>query len=84
MPMQYCDQHNLVEGEKAGAERKFGIKVSLPAGDTFTTLLGTGWEKVHWYTSEAERDAAYDNMAIRHGYYRKTDSPTQVLLKIVR
>ena len=82
--MDYCHQHNLVEPEKANAERKFGIKVTLPPGDTFSSLLGDSWERVHWYASEVERDLAYDNMATRHGYYRKTDSPTQILEKIVR
>jgi hypothetical protein len=47
-------------------------------------LLGEDWEKLHWYASEAERDAAYEQMAERHGYYRRTDNPTQVLEKIVR
>lgn len=82
--MDYCHQHNLVEPDKAGAERRFGVKVSLPAGDTFRSLLGDEWEKVHWYASEQERDRAYDDMAQRHGYYRDTDSPTQVLIKVVR
>ena len=31
-----------------------------------------------------ERDQAFEQMAARHGYYRKTDSPTQILEKIVR
>lgn len=82
--MDYCHQHNLVEPEKAGAERKFGIKVSLPDGDTLGSLLGDAWEKVHWYTTERERDRAYDNMLKRHGYYRNSDTPTQVLIKIVK
>ena len=82
--MAYCHKHNLVEPEKAGAERKFGIRVRLPAGDTFSKILGADWERVHWYVSERERDAAFDNMATRHGYYRTSDSPTQILEKIVR
>ena len=55
-----------------------------PAGDTFGSLLGEDWDKVHWYATESERDVAYDEMAKRHGYYRQTDTPTQVLIKIVR
>ena len=82
--MPYCHQHNLVEPEYAEVERKFGIRVSLPPGDTFARVLGDDWETLHWYRSEAERDEAYDKMAVRHGYYRKTDSPTQVLEKLVR
>jgi len=82
--VDYCHLHNLVEPEKAGVERRFGIKVSLPPGDTFRTLLGDDWDKVHWYSTESERDSAYDAMSVRHGYYRQTDTPTQVLIKIVR
>ena len=82
--MDYCHQHNLVEPDKANVERRFGINVSLPRGDTFRTLLGEDWNNAHWYATEAERDAAYDAMSERHGYYRETDSPTQVLIKIVR
>ncbi len=82
--MDYCHKHNLVQPETAGAERKYGIRVTLPAGDTMRKILGDDWERLHWYPSEAERDSAYEKMAIRHGYYRKTDSPTQVLEKIVR
>lgn len=82
--MDYCHQHNLVQPETAGAERRFGIRVTLPAGDTFEDIIGSEWERVHWYATEEERDAAYDNMARRHGYYRTTDNPTQVLEKIVR
>lgn len=82
--MEFCHQHNLVNPEAAGAERRFGIRVTLPAGDTLRTLLGEDWEKLHWYRSEVERDGAYERMAIRHGYYRNTDNPTQILEKIVR
>lgn len=82
--MTYCHQHNLVEPDKAVAERRFGVRVTLPAGDTFSRMLGTDWETLHWYRNEDERDAAFEKMAIRHGYYRKTDSPTQILEKVVR
>jgi len=82
--VDYCHKHNLVEPDKAGGERRFGIKVSLPAGDTFRSILGDDWEKVHWFPTEEERDVAYDRMASRHGFYRKTDTPTQILIKIVK
>ena len=77
-------RHNVVDKKRIGAEKKFGIKVTLPKGDTFATILGEKWETIHWYATEAERDAAFENMAERHGYYRHTDNPTQVLEKIVR
>ena len=82
--MDFCHRHNLVDPDTANVERKFGIKVSLPPGDTFSSILGENWERVHWYASEVERDKAFDDMAERHGYYRTTDSPTQVLEKIIR
>ena len=82
--MDYCHQHNLVEPGKANRDRRFGIRVTLPANDTLRNILGDDWERLHWYPTEEERDAAFNNMAVRHGYYRKTDSPTQILEKIVR
>lgn len=82
--MDYCHQHNLVDPTTAGAERRFGIRVTLPPGDTLRNIVGNDWERLHWYPSEDERDSAFEHMAARHGYYRKTDSPTQILEKIIR
>ena len=82
--MEICHQHNLVDPHDVGRERRFGIRVSLPPGDTMRKILGDDWERLHWYPSEEERDRAFDDMATRHGYYRTTDTPTQVLEKIVR
>jgi len=82
--VDFCHQHNLVAPESAGRERKFGIRVTLPADDTLRMIVGDDWEQHHWFATEAERDAAFENMAERHGYYRKTDSPTQVLEKVSR
>lgn len=82
--LDFCHTHNLVDPEEAGRERRFGIRVTLPPGDTLRNLLGDDWERYHWYPTEAERDEAFEKMAERHGYYRKTDTPTQVLEKIAR
>lgn len=82
--MKYCHPHNLVQPEKAAADRRYGIRIRLPEGDTFTRLLGEDWQQERWYSSEEERDRAYEQIAVRHGYYRTTDTPTQVLEKIVR
>ena len=82
--MDYCHQHNLVDPSKAGEERPYGIRVTLPGGDTLRNILGDTWERTHWYPSAAERDAAFERMAARHGYYRDTDTPTQVLEKVSR
>lgn len=70
--------------ELAGREKRFGVRITLPPGDTFSRLLGDKWEKIHWYPSEQERDEAFEQLAARHGYYRKTDNPTQILEKISR
>jgi hypothetical protein len=80
----YCHRHNLVRKDQANVDRKFGVRVTLPASDTFSRVLGDQWENLHWYPTEADRDRAFDNMATRHGYYRNTDSPTQILEKIKR
>jgi hypothetical protein len=82
--MDYCHQHNLVDPDIANAEKKFGIKVSLPPGDTFSKVIGDDWERVHWYATEVERNKAFDDMARRHEYSRTTDLPTQILKKIHR
>ncbi|MDX1404537.1 MAG: hypothetical protein R3192_08365 [Woeseiaceae bacterium] len=82
--VDYCHEHNRVEPADADSEKRFGIRVSLPPGDPLTSLLSDDWERVHWYATEAERDRAYDDMAKRHVYYRHTDSPSQVLEKILR
>lgn len=82
--MEFCHRHNLVDPNQAGRECNFGIRVTLPAGDSLQKVLGEHWEKFHWYPTAAERDEAFERMAIRHGYYRDTDSPTQVLEKVAR
>ena len=82
--MEFCHQHNLVEPETAGRKRSFGIRVTLPAADMMRKFLGDDWERLHWYATEEERDAAFEHMKTRHGYYRDTDTPTQVLEKTSR
>jgi hypothetical protein len=82
--VDFCHQHNLVDPDKAGRERIHGIRVTLPAGDSLRKVLGDNWEQLHWYATESERDAAFERMATRHGYYRQSDSPTQVLEKVSR
>jgi hypothetical protein len=82
--VNYYHSHNLVEPDKALAERKFGIRVTLPPADTLRNVIGDDWERLHWYPTEQERDAAFDAMAKRHGYYRNSDTPTQILEKIAR
>ena len=82
--MEFCHRHNLVEPETADRPRNFGIRVTLPATDTMRKILGDDWERLHWYATEEERDAAFKQMAVRHGYYLNTDTPTQILEKTSR
>lgn len=82
--MNFCHKHNLVNLETTNTNKHFGIRVTLPPGDTFTRLLGDEWELHHWYASEIERDTTFDQIAKRHSYYRETDNPTQILEKVVR
>ncbi len=82
--VKFVHKHNLVEPGHAGREQPFGIRVTLPSGDTLRSLLGDDWEQLHWYATADERDRAYDDMLKRHGYYRQTDNPTQILEKIER
>lgn len=82
--MTFCHSHNLVDPDTVDTERRYGIRVTLPASDTLRTIIGDDWERLHWYPNEAERDRAYRRMATRHGFYRNTDTPTQVIEKISR
>ena len=82
--MTYCHRHNLVDPQSADAERRFGIRVTLPPTDTLRNIVGDDWERLHWYAEEDERDRAFEAMAKRHGYYRNSDTPTQILEKIER
>jgi hypothetical protein len=47
--VDFCHRHNLVNPDTATAERRFGIRVSLPPGDTLRKILGEDWEQLHWY-----------------------------------
>ena len=60
----------------------YGIRVSLPPGDPFRKLLGPEWQRLHWYPSPDERDAALAEMSRRHEYSRSEDKPALVFQKI--
>jgi len=62
--------------------RPYGIKVTLPAGDPFRKLLGPEWQRLHWYPTAAERDAALAEMSRRHEYSRSVDQPALVFQKV--
>jgi len=62
--------------------RPYGVRVSLPPGDPFRKLLGPDWQRLHWYSTPAERDAAMAEMSRRHEYSRGGDKPALVFQKI--
>ena len=74
--MEICHSHNL--NKPLDVAKHYGIRVSLPPTDTFARLLGTGWERHHWYPTREERDAALAEMASEHLYSRAGDRPTVV------
>jgi hypothetical protein len=62
--------------------RPYGVRVSLPVGDPFRKLLGADWQRLHWYASPGERDAAMLEMSRRHEYSRRGDKPALVFQKV--
>ena len=71
--MDICHAHNL--NRRPTSTKPYGIRIRLPAGDTFSNLLGTNWEQFHWFASRAERDRALKDMASEHCYSRQGDRP---------
>ncbi len=80
--MDICHPHNL--NRDYDAERRYGIRVTLPAEDSFARVLGTDWAQCHWFFTAAERDRALADMQRRHVYSRRGDRPTVVFEKISR
>ena len=72
--MEIVHEHNL--NEPLDMPKPFGIRVTLPATDTFARILGAGWERHHWYPTREERDRALADMASEHLYSRHGDRPT--------
>jgi hypothetical protein len=80
--MEYAHRHNLVDKDRAGQDRPWGIRVTLPPSDPFNNLVDAGWEKTHWYATERERDEALEHMRTRHGYYRIGDEVSLIFEKV--
>lgn len=80
--MSTCQTHNL-RHPVSTAPRPYGVRVSLPPGDTFRKLLGEDWSRTHWYESAAERDAALAEMSRKHEYSRPGDRPALVFEKVL-
>ena len=74
--MEICHEHNLLK--PLDVPKPYGIRVTLPAGDTFTRLLGGAWQQHHWFGTREERDRSLADMASEHLYSRRGDRPTLV------
>ena len=81
--MSTASEHNLHRGPPP-VVRPFGIRVRLRADDPLGALLGTDWQKLHWYATARERDAALADMTRRHEYSRIGDAPALRVEKIER
>jgi hypothetical protein len=75
-PMNIVHAHNL--NQPLDVPTPYGIRVSLRPTDTFARLLGTSWQRHHWYATRGERDRALADMAREHLYSREGDRPTVV------
>jgi hypothetical protein len=60
----------------------YGIRVRLKAADPFAKLLGTDWQKTHWFFTAAERDRVLEDMSRKHEYSRIGDQPALVFEKV--
>lgn len=80
MPNSICHAHNL--RAPPPASRPFGVRVSLRRGDPFAKLVGEDWHALHWYATEAERDAALAEMSRRYPFLRAGDEPALVFEKV--
>jgi hypothetical protein len=80
--MNICHEHNL--NKPLDVQKPYGIRASLRPGDTFSRLLGMGWQQHHWFATREERDRALADMASEHLYSRRGDRPTVVFETVER
>ncbi len=81
--MEICNDHNYIR-RGPDPKGKFGIKISLPPGDSFAKIVGENWETFHWFCDSDSRNNAMAEMAKRHRYSRIGDNPRLVLQAIER
>jgi hypothetical protein len=72
--MDICHAHNL--SKPLDVPKPYGIRVSIRPTDTFARLLGSNWERHHWFATREERDRVLADMASEHLYSRAGDRPT--------
>lgn len=82
--MSICQDHNVRTSRRITTRKPYGLRVSLREGDPFRKLLGEDWQRLHWFESEAERDAALAEMSRKHEYSRPGDQPAHLYEKISR
>lgn len=81
--MDICHPHNQRVGSQP-VTRPYGLRLSLPKGDTMRTLLGDDWCVFEWFETEAERDGRIAELTAQFVYYRKGDRPTYVVERVNR
>lgn len=79
--MEICHSHNRRAGLRSGP-RAYGLRLSLPAGDTMSAVLGEDWHTFEWFHSEAERAGRIAELTAQFAYYRRGDRATYVIEKI--
>lgn len=78
--MSICHPHNLVA--PLDSDKRFGIKVKVRSSDPFRNLVGSDWQREHWFSSATERDTALAEMSEKYVYFRPGDKPTLNFEKI--
>ena len=78
--MGIANAQNLA-GDAEPLPGPYGVRVRLRPGDPFARLVGSDWQKTHWYATAAERDRALLDMAREHEYSRIGDRPSLVFEK---
>ena len=73
--MDICHSHNRRAG-LGQHEGQWGLRLRLPEGDTFNSILGNEWETVEWFPSEAARARRISELEDQFVYYRKGDRAT--------
>jgi hypothetical protein len=67
---------------RSARDKVYGVRVTMPSEDPLRNLLGADWHSVRWFATEAERDAALEDMRQVHRFSRRGDRPSLVYQKI--
>ena len=78
--MSICHEHNLAQPPSVNG--RFGVRVRLRSTDPFRNLVGSDWNKEHWFATATERDAAFVEMSERYVYFRPGDKPSLTFEKL--